>query len=191
MTTDDSTTIEGARLKIGPLLGNAADHTIAAPPMEWGIKLDTRARRRLLNSIKVGLIPEAARDAEYALGGASLANPLDDEWVRIEEALTEILAPPVRYVTGADLPPKPPHDTEINIHNAGWRPIPLEDQVPGANNLRPPGHPDLEPKPRPKPGAGSGMTINMTTDPQTKLLDSVNRAVEQAIVQRRRDRHSW
>lgn len=200
MTTDDSTTIEGARLKIGPLLGNAADHTIEARPMEWGIKLTPEARRRLLDALKEGMNYSTQEELENVFGRAAVDTPDDRDWAQIEEALTEILMPPVRYITGVPpappgasrhswsedrlMPVAPPHDTEINIHNAGWQPIPLEDQVPGANNLRPPGHPDLKPKP---PATGGGMTIQMMMDSHPeRIQQQVAAEVEETLRRRRR-----
>lgn len=85
-----------------------------AEPMNASLKLSSEARERLLDTCLVG-------DSSPS-GGM-----IEDDWLRLEEALTEILLP-VRYVAG-----RPSRvDTQANEH---LTPLPLDQQVPGAWNF--------------------------------------------------------
>lgn len=198
MTTDDKITegtIDGARLKIGPLLGNAVGHAIAAPPMQWGIKLTPEARRTLLDAIAPGLYPESQEDLENTLGRGAVDVPEDRDWVRIEEALTEILMPPQRWITG----PPPSADSEwFKRSDAGTKsPVGMVTFIPDVESQSPvPADAIVTHGHLPKPPAGGALSIQMVIDshPERQQQALANRLEEDVRFYRERSprsRHSW
>lgn len=115
-------------------IGNEAadDRSIKIPP-PGRITLSPEARRRLVEALpydRVDLEGTGADDKRW------LEDPDDPDWVRLEDALLEILMP-VRYVTGVPTSRQLHEDTQANEAH-GLTPLPLHEQVPGAWNFKEP-----------------------------------------------------
>lgn len=167
MDTDDSITFAD-HLSIA----TAPGQIIAAPPTEWGIKLSPEARRTLLDAIKQAFDHGIRGELEDVLGNENLGIEIDGDWIRIEEALTEIFTPPQRWVTG--LPPATDVTSRWLESYDDDRPLP-----PGVMTFDPP-----------KPPAAGGMTINVTSGPDLGAM----RLVEDIVASRERAarvRRTW
>jgi hypothetical protein len=74
--------------------------TLPPEPPEFGIRFTPAARRRIVEALKTTELQWLSNDSIEAILGAYADDPDDPDWRIIEEALTELLMPPVRYVAG-------------------------------------------------------------------------------------------